>query len=74
MSDRKVDKTLEDTFPASDPPAHSGITGDDHAPKQPDKRNTEEPDRHLRHPTATLRRRPTIRKMSKTNSVTPDGR
>ncbi len=42
MSDRKVDKTLEDTFPASDPPAHSGITGDDHAPKQPDKRNTDE--------------------------------
>jgi hypothetical protein len=26
-SDRDQDKTLEDTFPASDPPANSGITG-----------------------------------------------
>jgi hypothetical protein len=26
-SDRDQDKSLEDTFPASDPPANSGITG-----------------------------------------------
>jgi hypothetical protein len=26
-SERARDKTLEDTFPASDPPANSGITG-----------------------------------------------
>ncbi|MBS9475933.1 hypothetical protein [Ancylobacter radicis] len=27
-TDREVDKAVEDSFPASDPPAHSGITGD----------------------------------------------
>jgi hypothetical protein len=26
-SDRDQDKNLEDTFPASDPPANSGVTG-----------------------------------------------
>jgi hypothetical protein len=32
-SDRDHDKTLKDSFPASDPPAHSGITGSE-APEQ----------------------------------------
>jgi hypothetical protein len=33
--DRVQDKTLEDTFPASDPPANSGITGaEPSAPQQ----------------------------------------
>jgi hypothetical protein len=27
QADRRRDKTLEDSFPASDPPANSGITG-----------------------------------------------
>lgn len=26
-NDKRVDQTSEDSFPASDPPAHSGITG-----------------------------------------------
>jgi hypothetical protein len=32
-SDRDQDKSLEDTFPASDPPANSGITGAESAAK-----------------------------------------
>jgi hypothetical protein len=42
MSDRKQDKTLEDTFPASDPPARSGITGAERPDKPSDKRNIDE--------------------------------
>ncbi len=34
MAERKEDKTLEDSFPASDPPARSGITGDDRPARQ----------------------------------------
>ena len=33
-TERDHDKTLEDTFPASDPPANSGITGAE-APQKP---------------------------------------
>jgi hypothetical protein len=36
------DKTLEDTFPASDPPANSGITGAETPDKPSNERNTEE--------------------------------
>ena len=42
MSERKEDKTLEDSFPASDPPARSGITGDDRPEKPSDERDIEE--------------------------------
>ncbi len=28
----KIDRDLEDSFPASDPPAHTGITGPKDAP------------------------------------------
>lgn len=42
MAERKEDKTLEDSFPASDPPARSGITGDDQAGKPSHKRDIEE--------------------------------
>lgn len=33
-AERAQDKALEDTFPASDPPAHSGVTGGE-SPKTP---------------------------------------
>ena len=36
-SDRDHDKTLEDTFPASDAPANSGITGAE-SPSKPSQR------------------------------------
>ena len=43
-SERKHDKALEDTFPASDPPANSGITGaeqhDESSPKKPSHKGT----------------------------------
>jgi hypothetical protein len=42
MSERDQDKTLEDTFPASDPPANSGITGADRPDKPSHKRDVEE--------------------------------
>jgi hypothetical protein len=61
-ADRKQDKTVEDSFPASDPPANSGITGPgtpagrsskdhqtrDSAKRGPDERPTGTPtsDRH----------------------------
>jgi hypothetical protein len=38
-SERQRDKTLEDSFPASDPPANSGITGTE-KPGQPSGRRT----------------------------------
>lgn len=38
MSERRYDKTVADTFPASDPPANSGITG-----AEPSKRTEDEP-------------------------------
>jgi len=41
-SDRDQDKALEDTFPASDPPANSGITGAEPPAKRPDERTIEE--------------------------------
>jgi hypothetical protein len=42
MSERTHDKTLEDTFPASDPPANSGITGAEHPSKPSHKRHIDE--------------------------------
>jgi hypothetical protein len=41
-SERDHDKTLKDSFPASDPPAHSGITGAEPPNKPPEERTTEE--------------------------------
>jgi hypothetical protein len=41
-TDRDHDKALEDTFPASDPPAHSGITGGEPPQKPPHEREIEE--------------------------------
>lgn len=41
-SDDDHDKTLEDSFPASDPPANSGITGPGEPNKPPDRRDTSE--------------------------------
>jgi hypothetical protein len=40
--ERNQDKALEDSFPASDPPANSGITGAEKPDKPPHKRNVEE--------------------------------
>jgi hypothetical protein len=42
MSEREQDKTLEETFPASDPPAHSGLAGADRPDKPSHKRDIEE--------------------------------
>ena len=36
------DKALEDTFPASDPPSNSGVTGAQRPDKPSDERNTAE--------------------------------
>jgi hypothetical protein len=36
------DKTLEDSFPASDPPSNSGITGAETTDKPPAERGVEE--------------------------------
>lgn len=41
-SDQDQDKALEDTFPASDPPANSGITGAETPNKPSDQRNEDE--------------------------------
>ncbi|HEX2942538.1 MAG TPA: hypothetical protein VHO91_15915 [Rhodopila sp.] len=41
-SDRKQDKTIEDTFPASDPPANSGVTGAGVPDKPSAERNEQE--------------------------------
>jgi len=35
----KVDRASEDSFPASDPPSYSGITGDGHPAKRPNPRD-----------------------------------
>jgi hypothetical protein len=40
--ERNRDQALEDSFPASDPPAHSGITGAEKPDKPPHKRDVEE--------------------------------
>lgn len=40
--DRKLDKTVSDTFPASDPPANSGITGAGGTEKPSQERAAEE--------------------------------
>jgi hypothetical protein len=42
QSERARDKALEDSFPASDPPADTGITGADRASKPTDHRGIEE--------------------------------
>jgi hypothetical protein len=42
MSESARDKTLEDTFPASDPPANSGITGAERPDKPPNNREHDE--------------------------------
>jgi len=39
--DKTRDKALEDTFPASDPPANSGITGGEAHDKHPHDRGVE---------------------------------
>jgi hypothetical protein len=49
-SDRDHDKTLEDTFPASDPPANSGITGAE-PPVKPSQQREDE-DRPAGRPTS----------------------
>jgi hypothetical protein len=41
-SDRTLDKTLKDSFPASDPPAHSGITGAETPDKPSHQRDIDE--------------------------------
>jgi hypothetical protein len=41
-SDRDQDKKLEDTFPASDPPANSGITGAEPPAKPSEERSMDE--------------------------------
>lgn len=41
-SDRARDKSLEDTFPASDPPARSEISGAEPPGKPPEHRDIEE--------------------------------
>ena len=41
-SDRQHDKTIEDTFPASDPPANSGITGAGTPDKPSEERDVQE--------------------------------
>jgi hypothetical protein len=38
-AERSHDKTLEQSFPASDPPAHSGITGSEQPDKSVDQRD-----------------------------------
>ncbi len=41
-TEREVDESVEETFPASDPPAHSGITGDEPPPAEKKRQPTEE--------------------------------
>ncbi len=41
-SERAHDKTLEESFPASDPPANSGITGAEPAGEAPNRRGDED--------------------------------
>jgi hypothetical protein len=41
-SERDQDKALEDSFPASDPPANSGVTGAGRPAKPSDERKIEE--------------------------------
>jgi hypothetical protein len=49
--DRVQDKTLEDTFPASDPPANSGITGAE-APRPPPQQQRKDGDSPTGRPTS----------------------
>jgi hypothetical protein len=42
MSEPKLDKTLEDRFPASDPPANSGLAGADRLDKPSHQRDIDE--------------------------------
>ena len=53
MSERRYDKTVADTFPASDPPANSGVTG-----AEPSRRQGEQP-AGTEEPTAEPTGRPT---------------
>lgn len=39
--EEKLDDTLDDSFPASDPPSHSGVTGD----RKPPDKNKDKPDK-----------------------------
>jgi hypothetical protein len=41
-TEREQDKALEDSFPASDPPANSGVTGPEAADRSGDQRPAEE--------------------------------
>lgn len=41
-SDRRRDKALKDSFPASDPPANSGVTGAEPPDKPSNERNEAE--------------------------------
>jgi hypothetical protein len=41
-SQRTRDKTLEESFPASDPPANSGIAGADSPDKRSDQRTSQD--------------------------------
>jgi hypothetical protein len=41
-TDQRHDKTLKDSFPASDPPAKSGVTGSETPDKPSDDRNDAE--------------------------------
>lgn len=41
-AEREQDKALEDTFPASDPPANSGITGPGRSSSRQNRRPKEE--------------------------------
>ncbi|MFT9019157.1 MULTISPECIES: hypothetical protein [Acetobacter] len=36
IQEENLDDTLDDSFPASDPPSHSGVTGDRDPPKKPE--------------------------------------
>lgn len=56
--DRKIDEVLKESFPASDPPASSGITGPGARPERPshDRSDDERPKgtpTHDRHATET---------------------
>lgn len=54
VSERGYDKTVADSFPASDPPANSGITG-----AEPAKRGTGEKAERKRSPEQDTAARPT---------------
>jgi hypothetical protein len=67
-SERSHDKTLEDSFPASDPAANSGITGSEQPDRSADQRNVEDQPTgtptSTRHATETAHHRENERKPS----------